>query len=133
MLRHIWKRVINKTHRDHFVTFSNMVDASAFPVTETITQKLRSHFEPLYLEVINESKNHNVPKNSETHFKVVVVSTKFDGLKLIERHRAVNTLLRDELKTGGVHALSIKAKTPEQWKKNSTVEPSPKCLGGSKK
>ena len=59
------------------------------------------NFEPLHLEVINESKNHNVPKNSETHFKVVVVSTKFDGLKLIERHRAVNTLLRDELKTGG--------------------------------
>ena len=133
MLRHILKRVINKSHRDHFVTFSNMVDASAFPVTETITQKLQSHFEPLHLEVINESKNHNVPKNSETHFKVVVVSTKFDGLKLIERHRAVNTLLRDELKTGGVHALSIKAKTPEQWKKNNTVEPSPKCLGGSKK
>ena len=44
MLRHIWKRVINNTQRDHFVTFSNMVDASAFPVTETITQKLQSQF-----------------------------------------------------------------------------------------
>lgn len=133
MLRHFWKRVINNTQREHFATFSAMADAPAFPVTETITQKLRSHFEPLHLEVINESKNHNVPKNSETHFKVIIVSTKFEDLKLIERHRAVNTLLRDELKTGGVHALSIKAKTPEQWSKNNTVEPSPKCLGGSKK
>ena len=104
-----------------------------FPITQIINEKLTNFFEPTHLEIINESFKHNVPKNSETHFKVVVVSTKFEDMKLIERHRTVNTILKDELKTGGVHALSIKAKTPEQWSKNNHVEPSPNCLGGSKK
>jgi BolA protein len=38
---------------------------------------LNHAFEPLHLEVINESNRHHVPPNSETHFKVVVVSDKF--------------------------------------------------------
>ena len=48
-------------------------------------------------QVINESSGHNVPKGSETHFKVVVVSDSFDGQMLIARHRMVNEILADEL------------------------------------
>ena len=47
--------------------------------------------------MINESSGHNVPKGSETHFKVVVVSDSFDGQMLIARHRMVNEILADEL------------------------------------
>ena len=36
------------------------------------------------MEVMNESYMHNVPKGSETHFKVVVVSPKFEGQPLIK-------------------------------------------------
>ena len=32
-------------------------------------------------QVINESYMHNVPKGSETHFKVVVVSGKFEEVR----------------------------------------------------
>lgn len=49
---------------------------------------------------------HSVPKGSETHFKVVVVSDQFKDKTLLDRHRAVNQLLDEELKSG-VHALSI--------------------------
>ena len=115
------------------VSYLSTMTDQQFPVTKIIQQKLNNYFEPTHLDIINESSKHNVPKNSETHFKVVIVSTKFEGMKLITRHRTVNTILKDELKTGGVHALSIKAKTPEQWSKNNKVEPSPNCLGGSKK
>lgn len=62
--------------------------------------------QPTHLEVINESNMHNVPKGSESHFKVVVVSMDFENLSLIKRHRMVNDVLKDEL-AGGVHALSI--------------------------
>ena len=75
---------------------------------------------------------HNVPRGSETHFKVVLVSPKFDDLTLIKRHRLVNECLDEELKSG-VHALSIVAKTVAQWEKANKdlkVESRPACRGG---
>ena len=49
----------------------------------------------------------------ETHFNVVLVSDKFQGVPLIDRHRMVNDCLKEDLEVNGVHALSIKAKTVE--------------------
>lgn len=105
-----------------------------FPVAAAITKNLRKSFKPAHLEVINESHKHNVPKDAETHFKVVVVSTEFEKAKtLIQRHRLVNGALSEQL-DGPVHALSIVAKTPAQWEAmldaGQKVEPSPACRGG---
>ncbi|XP_026755628.2 bolA-like protein DDB_G0274169 [Galleria mellonella] len=100
------------------------------PVESTIFNKLQSALSASHVNVINESYMHNVPKGAETHFKVVVVSDKFDGLPLIKRHRLVNDILKEELQTG-VHALSIVAKTPKQWEESDKiVESSPNCKGG---
>ena len=49
---------------------------------------------------------HNVPPGSESHFKVVVISDKFEKQNLITRHRMVHTTLKDEL-SSAIHALSI--------------------------
>jgi BolA-like protein 1 len=97
----------------------------------TIEAKLGEALHPVHLEVINESSMHSVPPGSETHFKVLVVSPAFAGLGLVDRHRRVNEALRDELR-GGVHALSIRALTPDQWGEGSPGFVSPPCLGGSK-
>eukprot|EP00545_Synedropsis_sp_CCMP1620_P001885 CAMPEP_0119003612 /NCGR_PEP_ID=MMETSP1176-20130426/667_1 /TAXON_ID=265551 /ORGANISM="Synedropsis recta cf, Strain CCMP1620" /LENGTH=118 /DNA_ID=CAMNT_0006955229 /DNA_START=103 /DNA_END=459 /DNA_ORIENTATION=+ len=108
---------------------------SSFPVAASIESKLTEQLQPLHLQVLNESHMHNVPANSETHFKVVIVSDAFDAeLKTpLQRHRKVNDILADELQ-GPVHALSIVAKTPKQWKvmqeKETIIEPSPSCRGG---
>ena len=48
----------------------------------------------------------------ETHFTVTIVSQAFAGKSRVQRHRMVNDLLADELK-GGLHALAIRALTPE--------------------
>jgi hypothetical protein len=40
---------------------------------------------------------HNVPRGAETHFKVVVVSSVFEGMSLIKRHRDVNATLKEEI------------------------------------
>ncbi|KAJ1454898.1 LOC100170577 protein-like protein, partial [Pelagophyceae sp. CCMP2097] len=101
----------------------------AAPISSAIASKLTAALSPSFLDVINESGAHNVPPGSETHFRVVIVSAQFQGLKLLARHRAVQALLELELKTG-VHALSITAKTPEEWAAKSTVAQSPPCLGG---
>ena len=42
------------------------------PVEASIKQKLTDSLNPQLLQVINESHMHAVPKNSETHFKVVM-------------------------------------------------------------
>jgi len=100
-------------------------------VQETISSKLKATFEPSHLEVINESSNHNVPEGSESHFKVVIVSDKFNGQMLIKRHMAVNECLKDELQNK-IHALSIHTFTLEEWAKKEKVSDSPPCLSGSK-
>lgn len=101
------------------------------PVEASIRSKLTRAFEPKHLEVLNESHMHAVPPGSESHFRVLVVSSRFDGQTLLQRHRQVNEALSHELSTS-VHALAIQAKTPQQWSSNPSLAKSPSCLGGSK-
>ena len=101
-------------------------------VQAAIEKKLDERFSPSHLEVVNESHMHNVPADSETHFKVVVVSEAFAAAPPLERHRRVNAALANEL-AGPIHALSIVAKTPEQWARSAAVAASPECLGGSRR
>lgn len=100
--------------------------------SENIRNKLTASFNPSYLDVLNESSQHNVPAGSETHFKVVVISTVFEGQSIINRHRSINQVLSHEL-SSGVHALSIIARTPQEWEKSSQrITASPACRGGMK-
>ena len=70
---------------------------------------------PARLDVINESELHaghrSSPGTGESHFRVLVVSERFQGKSRIERHRMINEALAAELR-GGVHALAIKAFAP---------------------
>ncbi|MGI8439482.1 MAG: BolA family protein [Thermoleophilaceae bacterium] len=47
------------------------------------------------------------------HFRAEVVSERFGGLSRIERHKLVYDVFGDEV-GGPIHALSIKASTPEE-------------------
>lgn len=100
---------------------------------QTITRALSEALAPTHLEVVNESHMHSVKPGSETHFKVIVVTPQFAGQSLITRHRRVNELLADELKSG-LHALSIHAFAPEQWTDSVKDQlSSPACRGGAGK
>lgn len=103
---------------------------------ERIEGKLREALAPEHLEVIDESHMHSVPKGAQTHFKVVVVSAKFDGLPAVRRHQLVYGVLDAELKAktsqGGVHALAITSRTPAEWAARPEANASPLCMGGSK-
>ena len=101
------------------------------PMGTLVRKKLLEKFTPSFLDIINESYMHSVPKGSETHFKVVVISNNFQGMSHLQKHRSVQDCLKDEMKSG-IHALSIVAKTDEEWAKNNTVQKSPSCMGGSK-
>lgn len=78
--------------------------------------------------MINESHGR---KEDESHFKVVVVSERFAGQRLLARHRAVNAALCDPQGVLPFHSLSVAtAKTPQEWQDSDAVPASPKCAGG---
>ena len=85
-----------------------------------------------YLDLINESHMHSVPENSETHFKLTLVSSDFEGKSKVARHQkvygAVKILMQE-----GLHALALHTYTPGQWIEKNRVSPnSADCLGGGK-
>ncbi|MGR7920359.1 BolA family protein [Zobellella denitrificans] len=97
-------------------------------IQATIERKVQEALAPQHLEVINESYMHRVAPGSETHFKLVVVSDRFEGQRLLARHRALNSLLAEEL-AGGVHALALHTLTPAEWQARGGVPDSPACRG----
>lgn len=78
-------------------------------------EKLTIAFEPVRLDVVNESHLHaghrSSPGTGESHFSVLVVTERFAGKSRVQRHRMVNDVLADLLEDG-VHALAIKAYAP---------------------
>ena len=100
-------------------------------IQATIEAKLQA-LAPAFLTVENESHRHAVPPDSETHFKVTLVSERLDGLMPVKRHQQVYALLADEL-AGPVHALALHLYTPAEWEASGQSRPdSPDCRGGSK-
>lgn len=51
-----------------------------------------------------------VVSDDNVHFNVIVESKKLAGLSRIEQHQHVMSVFDNELKTGEVHALSLKTK-----------------------
>ena len=74
---------------------------------------------PSRLELDDESASHsghagvNGLRGEETHFRMEVVSSAFEGLNRVKRQRKVYELLADEFK-GSLHALALTCRTPEE-------------------
>ncbi len=88
-----------------------------------IETALNERFAPERLVVINESHLHAGHHHSgsdhhdafdgtgETHFRIRIVAEAFAGMSRINRHRAVNELLKNELDSG-LHAMAVEAAAP---------------------
>lgn len=94
------------------------------PMYSTLVRKL-TLLKPAELSIEDKSaahKGHAAVKGSsgESHFAVFVVAEAFESLSLVQRHRMVYTLMGDELKSGNIHALEIRALTPEEFAAESS-------------
>ena len=79
---------------------------------------------PSHLEVVNESSGHGgYFPGKESHFKVIVVSDIFDGLRLVQRHQKIYAVAGELLSPGKIHALAIHAFLPEEWQGQDTSSP----------
>jgi BolA protein len=91
------------------------MSTTAMNTKDTITNKLREAFAPESLDVTDESHLHEGHAGhrpgGETHFRLYIVSSAFQGKSRIERHRMINATLAGEL-AGSVHALAIRAQAP---------------------
>lgn len=83
---------------------------------------------PAHLEVADESHMH--ARGTQTHYKAVIVSERFEGLPLIRRHQAVYAALGELM--GRFHALALHTYTPAEWQALGEAPVSPACRGGSK-
>jgi len=78
---------------------------------DRIQALLELAFEPESLNVEDDSARHAGHAGAKSglgHFNVSIVSAHFNGMKMLERHRAVYAALDDMMKTD-IHALSIDA------------------------
>lgn len=101
-------------------------------VQERVHAKIIQAFSPDYIELLNESYKHNVPKGSETHFKLTLVSKNFQGISKVKRHQLVYAALADDMQNP-IHALALHLYTDDEWQAIQKTSPqSPNCLGGSK-
>jgi len=83
---------------------------------------------PEHVELTDESHMHS--RGLETHYKAVIVSDVFAGVRAIKRHQQVYRalgVLMDE-----IHALALHAYTPDEWASAGQAPDSPRCRGGSK-
>lgn len=92
------------------------------PIATIIREKLTIALSPTRLELEDDSWRHaghhheggmDAQPGGESHFNLTVVSDAFVGQGRVARQRTINALLAAEL-AGPVHALSIKALTPEE-------------------
>jgi BolA protein len=91
-----------------------MIDNTAR--VEEIRSRLQAAFTPESLDIEDESHKHAGHAGAQSgkgHFNVSIVSDKFAGKTLIQRHRMVYKALGDYMETD-IHALSISAYTPEE-------------------
>jgi BolA protein len=84
-------------------------------VVEELETLLRQAFAPTRLVVRDDSASHagHAGAAAGGHFAVWLVSSRFSGLKPLERHRLVYAAAAPLL-PGRIHALQINAMTPEE-------------------
>lgn len=86
-------------------------------VSESIHQKLTQALSPERLEVVDESHLHaghaGAREGGESHFRILVIASAFEGLSRVARQRLVNNALQEEL-SGPIHALAMKTLTPDE-------------------
>lgn len=82
----------------------------------TIRQMLTDELSALHIDIEDDSHKHVGHPGAAAgggHFNVTVVSDQFDGKSIIARHRLVYAAL-EPLMPAEIHALSIRALTPEE-------------------
>ncbi|KAL8661839.1 MAG: hypothetical protein Q9168_008345 [Polycauliona sp. 1 TL-2023] len=107
--------------RNFPILFRRLSTMSTTPVEDSLRTKITRALNPTTFEIHNDSASHSHHKamqgsqSQETHFRLVITSSAFQSKMQPARHRMVYALLKEELeRAGGIHALQLKTRTPEE-------------------
>ena len=84
--------------------------------TKMIKKVLEETFSPIEIEVLDESHRHVGhlgARSGKGHFKLTIISKRFEGLPMIQRQRLVYRALASLMETD-IHALSMSTLTPSE-------------------
>ncbi len=84
---------------------SSMFTYRMFGVLEDMESKLKKQFNPQTLKVTD-------PNGDLYKVNVYIVSDQFKGMLPLQRHRAINAVIADEVNQ--LRAITLEAKTPDQ-------------------
>ncbi|MCP3661313.1 MAG: BolA family transcriptional regulator [Gammaproteobacteria bacterium] len=82
--------------------------------SQKIHERLKSAFRPEHLVIKDQSHlhaDHAGARDGRGHFEVRIMSDRFNGLRLVQRHQLVYQALGELMQTD-IHALSIHALSP---------------------
>ncbi|RXK32591.1 cell division protein BolA [Arsenophonus endosymbiont of Bemisia tabaci Asia II 3] len=69
--------------------------------------------------LIEQLKLDEVIVNGEgNHFQIIAVGEMFDGMSRVKQQQVIHAPLMEYVADNRIHALSIKAYTPAEWKRN---------------
>lgn len=60
-------------------------------------------------------------KGEGSHYQVIAVSEQFAELSRVKQQQLIYGPLNDKIQDGTIHALSIKAYTPERWRREKAL------------
>jgi len=88
---------------------------------------LTQAFAPTILDIQDDSAHHaghsGAPAGGQSHYSVMMVSAAFEGMNRVARSRAVHSALASEFgpaEQGGMHALALTLRTPDEHAAQST-------------
>ena len=85
--------------------------------TERLRARLQAELDPTVLEIIDDSHlhaGHAGAASGGSHYTVKIVSSRFEGLKLVMRHRLVYDAVHEMINKAEIHALAITALAPSE-------------------
>ncbi len=87
-------------------------------IETVIEEKLLHAFEPIQLDVVNESARSQYQESKaqgDDFFKVVIISKAFEGKRIGKRHKAITQVLAAEL-TETISRLALHTYTEKEWR-----------------
>jgi acid stress-induced BolA-like protein IbaG/YrbA len=60
-------------------------------------------------------------KGEGSHFEVIAIDPCFDGMSRVKKQQFIYAPLMDYIQRNDIHALSIKALTPEEWARDKKL------------